>query len=79
MWQQQMLSVAVYTKAAHGLACGCPGDQRGLMKWNEVKVQGGPHWIISLVILLLWRSWVSVKGALMVRQWVFLPSNRLMG
>lgn len=73
MWQQQMLSVAVYTKLAHGLACDSPGDQRGLTKWDQVKVEGGPCWVISLVgsgmtsVVVL----VSLKRALMVREWVF--------
>lgn len=49
LWQQQMLCIAVYTKVAHGLACVSPGDQRGLEKWEQAKVEGGPCWVISLV------------------------------
>lgn len=37
-----MLYIAVYTKVARGIACVSPGDQRGLVKWDQVKVEGGP-------------------------------------
>lgn len=49
MWQQQMLYIAVYTKVACGLACFSPGNQRGLGKWDQAGVEGGPCWVISLV------------------------------
>lgn len=75
MWQQ-MLSIAIYAKVAHGLVCGSPGDQRGLMKWDQAKVEGGPRWVISLVgsgitsVVFL----VSLKRALTVGEWVSPPS-----
>lgn len=85
---QQMLDAAGHTEVAHGLVRASPGDQRGLVKWDPVKVEGGLCWVISLVgsgttsvssAGRLWGSGVSVRRALVARGWVSPPRSSLRG
>lgn len=71
-------AVCCCSKVARGLACVGPGDdQKGLVKWNQVKVEGGPCWVFSLVgsgitspasVGRLWGSQRSLKRALVIGQ-----------